>query len=79
MVFFQGALEILWLAFAPIAIGTVVIGLAVTLLQSWLHWNDISLSFTPKLLLVIAIFLLGWWTFVQDFVHWIHILSRIVV
>lgn len=79
MALFQGAFEILWLAFAPIAIGTVGIGLAVTLLQSWLHWNDVSLSFIPKLLLVIGILILGWWAFVQDFIQWFHMLSRIIV
>lgn len=79
MALFQGAFEILWMAFAPIAIGTVGVGLAVTLLQAWLHWNDVSLSFIPKLLLVIVILIFGWWAFVQDFVHWFHMLSRIIV
>ncbi|OCX72189.1 flagellar biosynthetic protein FliQ [Acidithiobacillus thiooxidans] len=79
MALFQGAFEFLWVAFAPIAIGTVAVGLGVTLLQAWLHWNDVSLSFVPKLILVIGVLVLGWWAFVQDFVHWFHMLSQIVV
>lgn len=75
----QGAFEMLWMAFAPIAIGTVGVGLAVTLLQAWLHLNDVSLSFIPKLILVMLVLVFGWWAFVQNFVHWFHLLSRIVV
>ncbi|MCR2831275.1 flagellar biosynthetic protein FliQ [Acidithiobacillus ferrooxidans] len=79
MTLLQGALEMILMAFAPIAFGTVAVGLVVTLLQSWLHWNDVSLSFVPKLLLVMGILVLGWWAFVQDFTHWFHMLSRLVV
>ena len=79
MMLMQGALGMIMSAFAPVAVGTVTVGLLVTLLQSWLHWNDVSLSFVPKLLLVVVILVFGWWTFVTGFTHWFHALSLVVV
>lgn len=78
MALMQSALGMMMTAFAPIAIGTVTVGLLVTLLQSWLHWNDVSLSFVPKLLLVVGVLVFGWWAFVSDFTHWFHALARVV-
>ncbi|MHB1705481.1 MAG: flagellar biosynthetic protein FliQ [Acidithiobacillus sp.] len=79
MALMQSALRMVMTAFAPIAIGTVSAGLLVTLLQSWLHWNDVSLSFVPKLLLVVGILVFGWWAFVSDFTHWFHAMALAVV
>lgn len=79
MALMQGALAVFMMAFAPIAIGTVVVGLVVTLLQAWLHWNDVSLSFIPKFLWVIGVLVVGWWAFVQYFTHWFHMLSQLLV
>lgn len=66
----QHSVGMIILAFLPLAIATTVVGLMVTLTQSWLHWNDISLSFIPKALVVAVILVFGWWAFVHQFVHW---------
>ncbi|MCE5388168.1 MAG: flagellar biosynthetic protein FliQ [Acidithiobacillus sp.] len=63
------------IAFLPVGIVTVTIGMLVTVLQSWLHLNDVSLSFVPKLIGVGAVLFFGWWTFSIGFVHWMDHLA----
>ncbi|MBU2766789.1 hypothetical protein HAP94_11410 [Acidithiobacillus ferrivorans] len=66
------------LGFLPIGIAALVVGLGVTLLQAWLHWNDVSLSFVPKVIVVGLLVLLAWWGFVSGFTHWWQSLARMV-
>lgn len=75
MTLLQNGIWMIIEAFFPIALGTVVTGLLVTLAQSWLHLNDVSLSFVPKLVVVAVILIFGWWVFVLHFVHWFHALA----
>ncbi|WP_077272821.1 flagellar biosynthetic protein FliQ [Acidithiobacillus caldus] len=79
VVLFTSALHFLLMALLPIAIGTMVVGLGITLLQSWLHWNDVSLAFIPKLLFVIGILVIGWLGFANHFARWFQETARILL
>ncbi|WP_325799178.1 flagellar biosynthetic protein FliQ [Acidithiobacillus ferriphilus] len=66
------------IAFLPVGLATVVVGLLVTILQAWLHWNDVSLSFVPKIIVTGIIFIFGWWIFVSAFTQWFEQLAQAV-
>lgn len=66
------------IAFLPIGLATVIVGLFVTILQAWLHWNDVSLSFVPKIIAVGIILIFGWWAFVSAFTQWFEQLAQAV-
>lgn len=73
----QSALGHTFDGFLPLGIAALAVGLAVTLMQAWLHWNDVSLGFVPKVLAIGLVLLLGWWAFVTGFVQWWQSLARI--
>lgn len=55
----QQGLEILLLISAPLLLGSLVIGLVVSILQAATQINEATLSFIPKLIAMVAILVIA--------------------
>ena len=68
----QQALEVMLLAAAPLLLAALVVGLAISVLQAATQINEMTLSFIPKLLSMLAALVIAGPWIVQMLVDYIR-------
>jgi flagellar biosynthetic protein FliQ len=68
----QGALELMLLVSAPLLLAALVVGLAISVLQAATQINEMTLSFIPKLIAMLATLVIAGPWIVQMLVDYIR-------